>query len=386
MIRFLKPTTGLFSILAIGLTAPVAAIAEEAGTSNFGKLFQGAPKYKDKKGNSLKLRGRIFYDIASLNETPVGGTLREIDADEFRAARIGVDGKIGNFKYVGELDFAGGKTKFKDVNLTWKGPVSVKVGQMKTTNSMEGNTSARHTSFMERSMVTNSLGPDRRLGVIIAKSGSNYGLSAGVFGNSINGEQNGTPGTTVFSARGTFAPINEKGKMIHLGASLRHTKDAIGAPKRSARWGAHLASEKVKPLIGDDAFLYGLEAATVLGSFHVHGEYMHESGDLGTADGGFVQAGYFLTGETRKYKASAGKFDRTKPSKPLSQGGFGGWEVVARYDTLDATNAFDEQADAWTLGLTWYPESHLRVKLNYIDASGDRFQADGVQMRLQVDW
>ena len=111
---------------------------------------------------------------------------------------------------------------------------------------------------------------------------------------------------------------------------------------------------------------------------------MNESGDIGSANGGFIQAGYFITGETRTYKG--GKFNRTKPAKPLSAGGMGAFEVAARFDTLDARSAGDEKVDAFTLGVNWYLESHLRVSANYTDASGDKFEADGLQMRLQMDW
>ena len=375
-----------FALILVGFGLPSIGLATDTDEKSWGKLFQGAPKLEYANGNWIKLRGRIFYDIASINETPVGGVTRNIDEDQFRVARIGLQGKIGKFKYVGELDFAGGKTSFKDFNIAWSGPVKIKVGQMKTTNSMEETTSSINISFLERAMFTDAFGIDRRLGVIVAKTGQNYGLSAGVFGNSIDAERKNLTGTTVSSARATFAPILESGKVLHFGASVRYTDNAIGAPSRSSRWGAGLATEKVRPIIGDDAFLYGFETATVIGKFHAQAEYMAESGDLGSAKGGFVQAGYFLTGETRKYKAGAGTFARIKPLKPLSEGGFGGWEVVARVDNFDARNANDEQVTAWTTGLTWYPESHLRVKLNYTDANGDRFVGDGLQLRLQIDW
>lgn len=370
----------------LGLIALCASPTAMAGEADAWKLFQGAPKYKDSDGNTIKIRGRVYWDWAALSETPLGGAELDIDASEFRTARIGIEGQYKTFKYVGELDFAGNKTVFKDVNITYKGPIEIKVGQMKTTNSMEEQTSSRHISFIERGMVTDAFGLDRRIGVTVSKSGKNYSASAGIFGNSINGAQDGAPSNTVWSARASYAPILGDGRVLHFGASVRHTDTASGAPKRSARWGSHLAKEKVKPNIGADALFFGLETAAVMGSFHAHGEYMQENGDAGDAHGGFVQAGYFLTGESRKYKASAGKFDRTKPARPLSKGGLGGFEIVARYDTLDATNAGDEKANAYTVGLTWYPESHLRVKLNYTDASGDKFNASGLYIRLQIDW
>ncbi|PHR59780.1 MAG: hypothetical protein COA43_08805 [Robiginitomaculum sp.] len=382
-----KKIISVSTLALLSLSMSQIAVAGEATSENgIWSLFHGAPKYKDDNGNYIKLRGRVYWDLASLSETKNGASTWDTDKSEFRTARIGIEGQYNAFKYVGEIDLSGNKTTFKDVNITYKGPVSIKFGQQKTTNSMEELTSSRHVSFTERGMITDAFGLDRRIGVSISKSGDNYSLSGGVYGNSINGLQDDKDGNTVWSARATYAPILEKGRVLHIGASLRHTDKNNGAPKRSARWGSHLAIEKIKPNIGENAFLYGLEGAAILGAFHAHAEYMNEDGDNGSAKGGFIQAGYFLTGETRKYKASGGKFDRTKPNKPLSKGGYGGLELVARYDTLDAIKAGDEKADAFTIGATWYPESHLRVKLNYTDASADTYQADGVYMRVQMDW
>ena len=384
MIIRVSCTMVAFSTLALFAALPSNAYAEDNENQTVWNIFHGAPKFKSDNGNYWKIRGRILWDIADITETPINGLSRNINADEFRAARIGIEGQFDVFKYKAELDFAGNKTSYKDINVTWKGPLAITVGQMKAGGSLEEITSSRHIAFMERGMATDAFGFDRRLGVNIAKSGKNYGVNAGIFGNSINGKKDDKPSNTVWAARGYFTPVQEKGNIVHLGASVRHTNNATGAPKHSARWGLHQATEKVKPVIGSDAFLFGFEAATVQGAFHAHAEYLTEDGDLGSAKGGFIQAGYFLTGESRKYKG--GKFDRTSPLKPLSQGGWGAWEIGARFDTLDARKAGDEQEDSYTVGLTWYPESHLRVKLNYTDSKGDKFNADGVQMRLQLDW
>lgn len=378
------------TILALGTTSislpAFAADADADADAGIWKLFHGAPKIKSADGNYWKLRGRILWDAAALSETPTGGIENNFEDSEFRAARIGVEGKYGDFKYTAEVDFGGGKTTATDVKITWNGPVAITVGQIKAGPTLEEATSGRHTTFMERGMITDAVGFDRRIGLNIGKSGKNYSLNGGVFGNSIDGAADGNPTNTIWAARGTYTPILEKDRIVHIGASLRRTDRALGAPKHSARWGSHLATEKIKPIVGDNALLFGLEAATVMGAFHGHAEFIKEDGDLGSVDGGFIQAGYFLTGETRKYKASSGKFDRTKPLKPLSKGGVGGWEVAARFDTLDARNAGDEKVDAWTVGLTWYPESHLRVSLNYTDASGDLFSSKGLYTRLQIDW
>ena len=49
--------------------------------------------------------------------------------------------------------------------------------------------------------------------------------------------------------------------------------------------------------------------------------------------GGYIEAGYFITGETRGYKN--GTWDRTKVLKPFSKGGMGAFQVIGRVDYLD---------------------------------------------------
>ncbi len=354
------------------------------------RVFQGAPKIKDDKGNSWKLRGRILWDGASISETRTSGTKNSFDDSEIRTIRIGMVGKYGTVKYKAEVDYVGGEPTAKAVNLIWTDkdiiPIYVKIGQMKAGNTMEESTSSLHSTFLERGMVTDAVGLDRRIGVELGQAGENYSWMVGAWGNSINGVADRKPANTILGARASYAPILTKTDLIHIGAFVRHTDTQRGAPKRSARWGSHLASEKIQPVLGDNALLYGLEFASTHGAFHTQAEFMQEDGDTGSLSGGFAQIGYFLTGETRKYKAGAGKFDRTKPLRPLSDGGIGGWEIAARFDTLNARHAGDEKVDSWTLGLTWYPESHLRVKLNYSDASADTFGAKGLYTRLQIDW
>ena len=367
------------------LVASTAQAQSQTKPADTWALFHGAPKVKNEHGY-WKIRGRVLWDWASLKETPNGQATDSFTDTEFRAARIGLQGQYDAFKYKAEVDFGGGKTTAKDVNISWHGPVVVTLGQMIAGGSMEEITSSRHISFTERAMITDAIGFDRRIGVKLSKGGHDYSLAAGVYGNSIDGAIDGKSTNTVWAARASYAPVFVKGKIVHIGAHIRHTKRERGGPKHSARWGLHLAREKIRPKVGDNATLYGVELATVQGPFHAHWEYMKEDGDLGNVKGGFVEAGYFLTGESRKYKGSAGKFGRTKPSRPLSKGGYGGFELAARYDTLDARSASDEQVDSWSVGLNWYPESHLRVTLDYTDASADTFKAKGLYTRLQIDW
>ncbi len=377
-------TKAAMALACMSMAMATPSFADETPSADGWRLFQGAPTIKYDRDNYWRLRGRLLWEVASLNETQIGGGQNDINTSQFRAARIGIEGQHGQFKYKTEIDIAGGDVEFNALNVTWKGPINIKVGQMKAGSPLEELTSSRHITFLERGQVTDAFGFDRRLGVHISKSGENYGISAGLFGNSVNGLIDDRANNRVLTTRGYFSQKTDDGKTLHLGASLRHTKNAAGAPSRSARWGFGLANERTQPEIGGNALLYGFEGAAIWGALHGHAEYIREDGDLGSADGGFVQAGYFLTGETRGYKG--GSFTRTKPDRPLSKGGLGAWEIAARFDSLNARQANDDKVQTYTLGLNWYPESHLRVTINYIEANGDSFDADGLQMRLQFDW
>jgi phosphate-selective porin OprO and OprP len=95
-----------------------------------------------------------------------------------------------------------------------------------------------------------------------------------------------------------------------------------------------------------------------------------------THDGYYVQASYFLTGETRNYRAFSGDFGATRILRPLSAGGRGAWELLARYATADSYehhNPDDRQSlDHYTLGLNWYPEQDIVLKLNAMYVNAER--------------
>ena len=77
----------------------------------------------------------------------------------------------------------------------------------------------------------------------------------------------------------------------------------------------------------------------------------------------------------------------------VSRGGFGAWEIAARYSVLDLDHGRlrgGTEHNA-TIGLNWYPDTNVRVLANYIHAFGDnvngtnrRASVDIVQVRLQI--
>ncbi len=354
---------------------------------------------------TIKPRGRVLLDFADIDYDLASLKASNSDA-EFRTARFGIFGKLGsNIKYVAEFDFQNGgdiqfkDPKAKDVKLTFKlnGNTSIVVGNQKTPNSMEEQTSGRFTTFLERGSVTDAFRLSRRVGVVFKTHGDRYSFSAGAFGNDMNAVLYKNEGLFSnehsYAARATFTPINTDNQTIHLGASVRRFTGNTGDQIRvRARPRIHLSQRLVDANNqGKNSTLYGIEAAYISGPFHVEGEWMAEDA-LNSSNGFFVQAGWFLTGEKRAYSAKKGAFGRIKPKQALGEGGAGAWEIAARYDTLDLTSANAGKMNTWTAGLNWYPQSHVRVMLNAIHATArgvakfGRGNTDGLQMRLQYDW
>jgi phosphate-selective porin OprO/OprP len=139
---------------------------------------------------------------------------------------------------------------------------------------------------------------------------------------------------------------------------------------------------------GDTSF--GLEALAVNGPFHAVAQAQFLKSDAypltavftgGDATsgarlagnpsfwGGYAEVGYFLTGETRGYKGF--KWDRTKVLNPVSKGGMGAFQVIARYDRLDLTDTVGSVIvnggvqTAYQAGLQWLPIDYVRFYLNY---------------------
>lgn len=91
--------------------------------------------------------------------------------------------------------------------------------------------------------------------------------------------------------------------------------------------------------------------------------------------GGYVDVGYFLTGESRNYNPYFGQFWRLKPKNDLGQGGLGAFELRARWQTIDlndrlgivgdeVTGVTGGEASGFTVGLNWYFNAFTRAIFN----------------------
>ena len=318
----------------------------------------------------IKLTGRILYDYT---QAEADTAAFDVDETELRSARLALSGKTGRvaFKVELETDEAGdiaatdAYLDYSPAGTQWK----IRVGQFKTPNSLEEQTSGRFITFAERAAFTDAFELDRRFGVAAHTKGANWTFMAGAFGGSLNDTplQEGM----ALAARGTFTPVQTEDMTVHLGTSVRYREkgDDQSNLRYRQRPFAHIPGRIVSTgSVSESDTLLGLEGAVLRGPLWISSEYGILSSDLtvggsATFGGGSIEAGYVFGGR-RTYKD--GKFDRPKVDNPVTEGGYGALAVSARFDTLDLSDSGIDggSLDTALLGLSWYPTSKTRVGLS----------------------
>ncbi|MBA2466412.1 MAG: hypothetical protein H0V46_02250 [Sphingomonas sp.] len=439
--------------------------------------WKGAPLYEDKEaGWSFKPRGRIQWDAGYVSNPDDNILTRNLGFNtRARRIRLGAEGTIpGGFGYKFEMDFANAAVGFGDVILTYAAkdkPWSLIIGNHETWNGLEQISSSRFTSFMERAAFDDAFVNTRRIGIsggLVNKAGD-MRFNAGLFtAHSIDGsfDNDGWIG----AARAVYSPLMGSNQ-LHFGANFQHREfqsnngatvaTGSGQPSANqvARYRARPFSQTTDVRFVDTGNfaakgdkIFGLEAAGIFKSLHLaaEGQYLktnaYDAGDSFDGDdaldffptasvlvpngnpsfwGAYLEAGYFLTGETRGYKNGA--WDRTKVLKPFSKDGWGAVQVIARIDHLDLDskklrNGFSNnfttgvfvpsvglgrggRQTGFLAGITWIPEDYFRILLNYAHAEIEggpqaavaepdsskpvnkrKFGTDTVAARVQVDF
>lgn len=335
----------------------------------------------------FKPRGRLFVDGGYLDDND--GFYSNDNATELRAARLGFEGTAWrDFEYRLEVDFGGGDTEVTDAFIEYNGPLldpaNLRIGQFKTPNSLEEQTSSRYITFMERAAFTDAFEFDRRIGIGSDVSGDNWGVEGGLFGQ--NAEDAANNEGYAVAGRGHYAFLGAlgEGSVIHLGTSARFRDLKNDVNDDSARYRQrpffHFTSTRSVDTgtipDADNDVVVGGEAALVLGPFSLQGEaantWLQRSGGADDATGlwgGYASASYFLTGESRSYSAGSGTFGRVKVKNPVHKGGFGAWEIGGRFDyiALNDGGADIRGGEQYSLiaGVNWYLNNNVRFMLDY---------------------
>jgi|TARA_R100000501_G_scaffold7881_1_gene16377 phosphate-selective porin OprO/OprP len=370
-------------------------------------IWKGAPVISG-DGWSFKPRGRLQVNVGHVGVPDAAYSGSGWNSD-IRRARLGFEGVIMyDFGYKLEVDFAGNEVEMADAFLFWEGSgLQIAVGNTKTGISLEEEASTRFTSFLERAAFTDAYDIERRVGVRFDYSAGDLLLTGTVQSDDVDALRDGGDDQWSVAGRIAYAPrLGEAGR-LHVGASALHTNFASDAQNVRYRQRANMDSAPVR-LVDTGTFaakgdtIFGLEAAGIFGPLHVTGEasWAHARG-AGQANGfgGYAEAGYFLTGETRGYKDWV--WDRTKVLSPVTAGGMGALQLLGRLDYID----LDDQdlrggtQTSYEAGLIWMPIDYVRLLLNYshlqveggpfgalVDPIDGEYGADVFAMRAEIDF
>jgi phosphate-selective porin len=390
---------------AAALACALAAVAPQTAAGDW-KLepFRLRSKQADFE---IKLVGYGQLDFRAFPGWQVEETTQRNDTFDIRRLRLGVEGNwkrlSWDFTYelVGPvqdlvndtLDPDGAELKNLYAEYEFSNAFSLRAGHTKLPGSPEFLTSASRTDFVERSMLSNSLAPDRDWGVMaLGKVGKRVDYMAGVFAGD---------GSRIDNAAGTTVAarvVVETVKGLDLAGSFSHAEvsaesdvegtdpDPLGFLGRSPtawRW-------YERKFVNGRRLRWGLDAQYLRGPLGFKGEFLQgreqrkEQGSVfqdlpeEVGNGWSVTASWVLTGEKKERSL--------KPRKPITKGGWGLVELAARYESLRfddtgpdsgfegagnrASNLRPAQNSIIWAGVSWLPAEWLRV---YANATFERY-------------
>lgn len=367
-------------------------------------------------GNAkFKIGGRIQADFAVIDvdnalETAVPGG--DGVGVEFRRARFYMSGELyKRILWKSQIDFASGNVSIKDMYVGMKGLGflgTARVGHQKEPYSLEELTSTNNITFMERSLAS-VFDSERNTGLNFSNALCDERMtwSAGIYAptDSTGSFFNHDPEFNV-SARVTGLPIYSAGgrHLLHLGLAGSYQKRDDSDVQFRRRPEMNLAKHYIDtgPTLSDGNALLGIELAAVAGPLWLASEWKQgwidtPTSGTGSLYGGYVMAGYFLTGEHRPYNTSKAAWTRVHPLAPFdpAKGQWGAVEIATRYSYLDANDEAvrggrEQNVD---VAVNWYLFSSVRVSWNYVHAdvkdTGDFLKnasgkINGFQTRVQI--
>jgi len=377
----------------------------------------------DKK-TQFRVGGRIQNDWAFFREDDeIADEFGAIeDGTEFRRARLVASGLIsGLIEFKDEFEFSGARVQTRDVYIGLRGLPAVgtlRVGHFKEPLSLEELTSDSHVSFQERSLVSTFV-PSRNPGAVVMNAFANQRMTAavGVFRDADNSGNQSGDGEYSMTARITGLPaFREDGTaLVHLGAAASVRSPNDDAVRYRARPEANLAPYLVDTgedgLAAESVTLLAGEAAIVRGPLGVQAEHagalvrgIDGAGTVMGVDGAddrafwgtYVQATWWLTGESTNYQRGEGVFGGVTPRKDFSieNHGAGAWQLAARYShlSLDDGGVRGGELSDVTLGVNWFLNAITRVTANVVVAerSGEGDAVEGrvtsILTRMQIDF
>jgi phosphate-selective porin OprO/OprP len=397
---------------------------------------------------SIALTGRLHLDAGDYirvhPDSPASPVSNLSSGFNARRARIGVTGKaFGDWTYTFIYDAGNSNDvtprgiEYAQVNYRGFKNTVLEGGYSDTFFSLDEATNSNDLMFMERS-TPSQVAALYNTGDFRSNAGARYFTDRYWLGAYVTGPQQGQSHAQTAEQigayqRGTYQLLRGPDYSLHLGIAfselLKAPNTGINTPNTitlsdapelridpTAILNTGPLGSIANPVTGGT--IYNLETAAGYKSLFWQGEYFHLALDRrglpqANFDGGYGQASWTITGESRKYIPETGAYSAIIPDRPfsLAEGGWGAWELGARISYIDLNDNFTAglplasqpgavaggKQTAFTLGLNWYVNSNMRFMLNYVHADIDRKSltaptnsigatVDAIALRSQVAW
>ena len=374
------------------LQAQVAQIAAGGGGGGGGgnvSWRRGGPEFRSSDRNfSFHPRGRVLADFSSTSGSRFDD--RNIGGTEMRQVRLGAEGRMGALGYKIDAELSDNTVSISDAYLRWNTrlgslPTEFYVGNKLKDRAIDSSTTLTRVPFMERNAVASVGMPASGyfgLGVQMKMIGQNWHTTFGVSGDDVGNSGDNSDSLT-YAFRGHVNPIKRPAGFLHLGGWYVHeqygadTNRINRTPRVASRFNdnVRVSASAINEVTGER--VWGTELGGTWRNFW--GFYEHSDTTLRSDDVGDVRqkassayAGWLITGERPGFSARSGVWGTTRVARPVTEGGIGAWELAARYDKYDFTDAArGGEGDAWTLGVNWYLNNWSRVMLNIVQWTTD---------------
>jgi len=420
-------------------TAPASTSAPATIINPGGFGFpQGRPTFTSNDGRfSFAVGLQLHYDLGgyfqgSRNPDPRGVARLNTFGQNLRRARIPFVFKYDDFQINVTPDFGNspdGSPTLYEASFNWSPikPLVATLGYYKPQLTLQDSMSSNDFLFLERPSIVeiarNIAGGDGRA-VVGARWASDRYFLAGYLTGGTYGSQNAalaTPQQTGAVLRVAGRPVATSDWDVHAGFSA---SDAFRIQRIASGQTLNLQDRpelridqnrliSTGALNARSAYEYGPEFGIRWRNLMLQGEYIRIGVDRTNGgartptpglefSGGYAEASWVITGEPRRYVASAGAFGSPRPSRPFSlrDGGYGAFELVGRYSRIDLNDrvtravaasttggVYGGSQDVYAVGVNWYPNDQLRLMLDYDIINVDRLSASGttqIGQRIQA--
>jgi phosphate-selective porin OprO/OprP len=400
---------------------PTISTGDGAFTASFRGIFQMDAAYYDQRD-----AGPLSSDFrrGSFNDAVENEHARDLNTGtNVRRARIGIEGKaFGAFDYNMVYDFGGSGTeeagKVSSAWIQYSGlPVKIRAGVYAPVTSLEDAANNTGSLFVERASVAETVrglaGGDGRAAIGVLANGERWNFSAAVTGNTVTtqtfDEQLG------FIGRVAYVPFKGQDWLIHVGANANLIIDPAKTTADVAATGGAPTTIRLRDrpelrvdgtrlidtgnIDADGVNVLGLEFGAQRKNLFVQAEYFNIDVERRNSslpdpkfDGWYVQAGWTVTGEPRRYSTVTAGFDGPRPAKPFDpkKGQWGALELAARYSNLDLNYLSGGpgnptlpgairggEQNILSLGVNWYLNNVVSVSAAYRNVEVRRLSQGG---------